>query len=123
MLFCNGGFMKSLIQIAFLLLLSPLGSQTLFAETSNINNDLKIISLYQIEDDTYAGFDFFTSKKVHKCGGKLSNRYRSYSDHKDVAARKFQLALAALNYKYKVSIKSLGCEGRSMLVDYIGISH
>jgi hypothetical protein len=123
MLFCNGGFMKSLIQIAFLLLLSPLGSQTLFAETSNINNDLKIISLYQIEDDTHAGFDFFTSKKVHKCGGKLSNRYRSYSDHKDVAARKFQLALAALNYKYKVSIKSLGCEGRSMLVDYIGISH
>jgi hypothetical protein len=122
MLFCNGGFMKSLIKIAFLFLLSQLGSQFLFAEDSKIKNNLKIISLYQIEDDSSAGFDFFTSQKIHKCGGKLSNRYRSYSDHKDVAARKFQLALAAMNFQHKVSIKSLGCEGRSMLIDYMGIS-
>jgi hypothetical protein len=114
--------MKSLTQLAFLFLLSQLGSQTLFAEEYKIKNNLKIISLYQIEDDTNAGFDFFTSQKTHKCGGKLSNRFRSYSDHKDVAERKFNLALAALNFQYKVSIKSVGCEGRSMLIDYIGIS-
>jgi hypothetical protein len=115
--------MKSLIQIAFLFIFCLLNSQSLFAEESNTKNDLFIISLYQLEDDTRAGFDFFTSEKSHKCGGKLSNRYRSYSDHQEVAERKFQLVLAALNFKYKVSIKSLGCEGRSMLVDYIGISH
>jgi len=114
--------MKSLIQLAFLFLFSQLVSQPLFAEESNINNSLKVISLYQIEDDTNAGFDFFTSQKTHKCGGKLSNRFRSYSDHKEVAQRKFELVLTALNHQYKVSIKSLGCEGRSMLVDYIGIS-
>lgn len=114
--------MKSLIKIAFLFFLGQLGSQNLFAEESKMTNSLKIISIYQIEDDTNAGFDFFTSQKTHKCGGKLSNRYRSYSDHKEVADRKFKIALAALNFQYKVSIKSLGCEGRSMLVDYIGIS-
>ena len=114
--------MKSLIQLAFLFLFSQLGSQTLFAEELKIKNNLKIISLYQIEDDTNAGFDFFTSQKIHKCGGKLSNRFRSYSDNKAVAERKFNLALAALNFQYKVSIKSLGCEGRSMLIDHIGIS-
>ena len=114
--------MKSLIQIAFLFLFCQLASQSLFAADSKMKNDLKVISLYQIEDDTNAGFDFFTSQKTHKCGGKLSNRYRSYSDNKVVAERKFQLALAALNFQYKVSIKSLECEGNSMLIDYIGIS-
>ena len=115
--------MKSLFKIVFLLMFSVGVVQTTFSEASNMSTNLVIISLYQIEDDTKAGFDFFTSQKTHKCGGKLSNRYRSYSDHKEVAARKFQLVLAALNFQHKVSIKSLGCEGRSMLVDYIGISH
>ncbi|CCK74679.1 MAG: hypothetical protein KBT75_16675 [Oleispira antarctica] len=115
--------MKSLIQVAFLFSFVLGGIQTSFAEENNVKNNLLIISLYQIEDDTQAGFDFFTSLKSHKCGGKLSNRYRSYSDNQEVAKRKFQLVLAALNFKHKVSIKSLGCEGRSMLVDYIGISH
>lgn len=114
--------MKSLIRIAFIFLFSQLGNQSLFAEESKLKNNLKIISVYQIEDESNAGFDFFTSHKSHKCGGKLSNRFRSYSDHEDVAARKFNLALAALNFQYNVSIKSLGCEGRSMLVGYIGIS-
>lgn len=114
--------MKSLIQIAFLFSFSLLVSQQVWAEDNKLKNNLKIISVYQIEDDSNAGFDFFTSLKSHKCGGKLSNRFRSYSDHKEVAERKFKLVLAALNFKYNVSIKSLGCEGRSMLVDYIGIS-
>lgn len=114
--------MKSLIKIAFLFLFAQLNSQPLLAEESKIKKPLKIISLYQLEDDTNAGFDFFTSQKAHKCGGKPSNRYRSYSDNKTVAERKFQLVLAALNYQHTVTVKPLGCEGRSMLVDYVGIS-
>jgi hypothetical protein len=114
--------MKPLIQLVFLFFYSSLLSPAFAADDGDLKNNLTIISLYQIEDDVKAGFDFFTSRKTHKCGGKLSNRHRSYSDHKEVAQRKFQLALAALNFQHKVSIKSLGCEGRSMLVDYLGIS-
>lgn len=114
--------MKSLIQIAFLFFFSPLLKPIYAAEEGELKNNLSVISLYQIEDDAKAGFDFFTSRKTHKCGGKLSNRHRSYSDHKEVGERKFQLVLAALNFQHKISIKSLGCEGRTMLIDYIGIS-
>ena len=114
--------MKSLIQLCFLISVALTFTQSTTAEESNKKNDLTIISIYQVEDDVKAGFDFFTSKKTHKCGGKLSNRHRSYSDHNEVAQRKFQLILAALNFQHKVSIKSLGCEGRALLVDYIGIS-
>jgi hypothetical protein len=92
------------------------------AQTNKVKDDLIVISIYQIEDESSAGFDFFTSQKAHKCGGKLSNRYRSYSDHKTVNDRKFQLVLAALNHQHTLSIKSHGCEGNAMLVDYIGIS-
>ena len=115
--------MKSLIQLTFLFLFGQLCSQSIFADENKIEHNLTIISLYQLEGDVHAGFDFFTSKKSHKCGGKMSNRYRSYSDHTVVAERKFQLILTALNFNHKVSVKSLGCEGRSMLVDYIGVSH
>ena len=114
--------MQSLLQISFLTLFFLLLNQGVRAEDNNVKENLAIISIYQIEDDVKAGFDFFTSKKTHKCGGKLSNRHRSYSDHKDVAQRKFELLLAALNFQHKVSIKSLGCEGRALLVDYVGIS-
>lgn len=115
--------MKFLIQLACVFISCFSSTTQLYAEQdNNAKNNLKIISIYQIEDDISAGFDFFTSQKSHKCGGKLSNRYRSYSDHKVVSERKFQLVLAALNHQYKVSIKSHGCEGRAMLVDYIGIS-
>lgn len=115
--------MKSLIAFTFFILANSFLAIQVNAESSELKNNLTIISLYQIEDDVKAGFDFFTSQKTHKCGGKLSNRHRSYSNHKEVAQRKFQLVLAALNHQHKVSIKSLGCEGRAMLVDYIGISH
>ncbi|GEM_PF-1710663 len=114
--------MKSLIQLSFLFVISLVYIHGASAEDKNIKDNLSVISIYQIEDDVRSGFDFFTSKKTHKCGGKLSNRHRSYSDHKEVAQRKFQLLLAALNYQHKVSIKSLGCEGRALLVDYVGIS-
>ena len=115
--------MKLLIQFLFIFVSCISSTAQLYAEQNNkMKNDLKIISIYQIEDESSAGFDFFTSQKTHKCGGKLSNRYRSYSDHNVINDRKFQLVLAALNYQYKVSIKSTGCEGRAMLVDYIGIS-
>ena len=114
--------MKSLIQLCFFISSSLIFTQVAKAEESDRKSDLTIISVYQVEDDVKAGFDFFTSEKTHKCGGSLSNRHRSYSDHSEVAQRKFQLILAAINYQHKVSIKSLGCEGRALLVDYIGIA-
>ena len=114
--------MKSLIQIAFLILFSLANSHAAFADSNKIKNNLNVISIYQIEDDTKAGFDFFTSVKSHKCGGKLSNRFRSYSDHDAVADRKFQLILSGINFKHSISIKPLECEGSAMLVDYIGLS-
>lgn len=114
--------MKLLIQFGFFIFTALTFTPMVNGAESNEKNNLLVISVYQIEDDVKAGFDFFTSKKAHKCGGKLSNRYRSYSDHKEVAERKFQLILTALNNQNKVSLKSLGCEGRALLVDYIGIS-
>ena len=116
--------MKSFVRLAIFFICSLLSSSHLYAEQGKkFESNLKIISIYQIEDEINAGFDFFTSRKLHKCGGKPSNRYRSYNDHKETTDRKFQLILAALNHQHKVTIKSLGCEGRAMLVDYIGISH
>lgn len=114
--------MKLLIQFGFFIFTALTFIPMVNGADSNEKNNLLVISVYQIEDDVKAGFDFFTSKKTHKCGGKLSNRYRSYSDHKEVAERKFQLILTALNNQNKVSLKSLGCEGRALLVDYIGIN-
>lgn len=114
--------MKLLIQFGFFIFTALTFIPMVNGADSNEKNNLLVISVYQIEDDVKAGFDFFTSKKTHKCGGKLSNRYRSYSDHKEVAERKFQLILTALNNQNKVSLKSLGCEGRALLVDYIGLN-
>jgi hypothetical protein len=110
--------MKSLINIAFLLL----AGFSIQAQCADKMSQLEIISIYQIEDEEEASFDFFTSKKVHKCGGKLSNRFRSYSTEESVARRKFELILSAMNQGYKVTLSGNECEGRSLLVEFIGIS-
>lgn len=110
--------MKLLINLVFLLSAS-ISSCVVSAEKIS---QLEIISIYQIEDEEEAGFDFFTSKKAHKCGGKLSNRFRSYSAENSVAERKFQLILNAMNEGYKVTLAGSECEGRSLLVEFIGIS-
>jgi len=115
--------MKLLNQLILIFISSfSLNTQLQADQDKKIKNNLNVISIYQIEDESDAGFDFFTSQKPHNCGGKLSNRFRSYSDHGEVNKRKFQLVLAALNHRHKLSIKSHGCEGSAMLVGYIGIS-
>lgn len=114
--------MKSLIRLNIFILCSLLVSHAQASTDRHENNNLRVISIYQIEDSVKSGFDFFTSVQTHKCGGKPSNRYRSYSDHKAVADRKFQLVLNALNYNHLISVKHLSCEDRAMLVDYVGIS-
>ena len=116
--------MSLFAQLSFIFIASFFLSLPSHGEANKkIKDNLKVISIYQIEDESSAGFDFFTSQKTHKCGGKPSNRYRSYSDYQDVNERKFKLVLAALNHQHNLSIELLGCEGRSMLVNYIGISH
>jgi hypothetical protein len=52
----------------------------------------------------------------------MLNRYRSDSDQKVMDERKFQLILTALNFKNKVSVKFLVCEGHAMVDDYIETS-
>jgi hypothetical protein len=122
-LFIVGDIMNLLTKLSYICISSLLFCSTLNAEQNNkIKDNLKVISIYQIDDRSAPGFDFFTSQKNHKCGGKMSNRYRSYSDYQETNNRKFQLILAALNNQYRLSIKPIGCEGRAMLVDYIGIS-
>lgn len=118
-----GDIMKLLTRLLYIFITILLFSSTLHAEPVNkVKDKLKVISIYQIDDSSSPGFDFFTSEKTHKCGGKLSNRYRSYSDYKETNNRKFQLVLTALNNQYPLRIKHLSCEGHVMLVDYIGIS-
>lgn len=82
---------------------------------------INVIAIYQLEDEEDASFDFFSSKKMHKCGGKASNRFRSYSDNDNITRRKFDLVISAINFKHTLSLRTLGCEGRAMLVDTIGL--
>jgi len=99
--------------------LQLVASNLAIAENKRINN-IQVIALYQIEDESDAGFDFFSSKKLHKCGGKESNRFRSYSDNENINERKFSLIKSALNYHHRVTVVTMGCEGRTMLVGTIG---
>ena len=86
------------------------------------SRSVHVMAAYQITDEDEAGFDFFIQRKLHNCGGKASNRYRSYSEHDAVAQRKFQLVMTALTHNYRLSIKHKECEDKAMLVEYIGVS-
>lgn len=79
-------------------------------------NGLRVSSLEQQVDDEEAPFDFHSSNKIHKCGGKPSNVYRVYSEYNTVAMRRFQLALEALKNKMTLSLITDGCEGRVLKV-------
>lgn len=81
----------------------------------------KIIAVHQIGDESKAGFDFFSADYMHECGGKSSNRFRSYSRYDAVAERKFTLVLAAFSDNLKLSVETLGCEGNAMKVGRIGV--
>lgn len=107
--------MKYLALFIFLTL-SPLA----FAE--GFTTKLSVTFIYQLKDEPNAAIEFFTRQKAHKCGGKPSNQYRSYSDNKIVAERKFQLILAAFNGNHALNVKPIGCEGDAMLVGTVGIS-
>lgn len=106
--------MKNLIYLFFLL-----NACTTMA-ADRINNQT-IIAVYQLDDEEGAGFDFFSSEKLHKCDKEPSGRYRSYSNNADVATRNFELALMAFEQKGRLSFRLLSCEGKAMLVDQIGI--
>ena len=103
-----------------LIVLSLFVSGLAFAETKAVR-PLKVISRYQISDESKAAFDFFTAEAAHSCGGKESNRFRSYSRHDAVAERKFQLVLSALNNNFLINTQSLGCEGNALKVGRIGV--
>ncbi len=95
---------------------------TSLACAEGFTTNLTVTFIYQLKDETNAAIEFFTQQKVHKCGGKPSHQYRSYSDDKVVSERKFQLILAAFKGNYALNVKPLGCEGDAMLVGAVGIS-
>lgn len=103
-----------------LLILSLLLPGLSLAETKELP-PLEVIALYQIDDESKAAFDFFTTESAHSCGGEKSNRFRSYSRYETVAERKFQLVLSALNNQFLVNTQSLGCEGNALKVGRIGV--
>lgn len=108
--------------ILIIFALQLMTSYSAMADNKRINN-IQVIALYQIEDESDAGFDFFSSKKLHKCGGKESNRFRSYSDNDNINERKFSLIESALNHHHRVTVVTMGCEGRTMLIGTVGIAH
>lgn len=91
-----------------------------FAQKADLELN-KIIAVHQVGDESKAGFDFFSADFVHECGGKSSNRFRSYSRYDGVAERKFTLVLAAFSDNLKLSVETLGCEGNAMKVGRIGV--
>lgn len=95
-------------------------SWTSWAATKEVPS-LKVIAVHQIDDESKAAFDFFSADYVHDCGGKPSNRFRSYSRNEAVAERKFLLVLAALEQGYQLSTEVQGCEGSAMKVSRIGV--
>ena len=65
-LFIEGEFMSLLPQFALIFISSFVLSAQLHAEQNKyVKDNLKVISIYQIEDESSAGFDFFTSQKTH----------------------------------------------------------
>ncbi|MDK2777061.1 MAG: hypothetical protein KYX62_05315 [Pseudomonadota bacterium] len=82
---------------------------------------VKVIAVYQTEDERSAPFEFFSSEKLHRCGGKASNRFRAYSRYSEVAERKFQLVRDAFAQQATLRVSTAGCEGTAMLVEGIGI--
>lgn len=83
----------------------------------------KVIAVHQVSDEAMASFDFFGDEMSHQCGGKPSNRFRSYSKYTEVAARKFTLVMAAFEKGYPLNMQALGCEGSALKVGRIGIRH
>ncbi len=82
---------------------------------------LQVIAVYQTEDERSAPFEFFSSEKLHRCGGTASNRFRSYSRYREVAERKFRLVRDAFEQQATLKVSTAGCEGTAMLVEGIGI--
>lgn len=104
------------LALFILLAFSPL------ALAEGFTTKLTVTFIYQLKDEPNAAIEFFTKQKAHKCGGKLSNQYRSYSDNEVVAERKFQIIMAAFNGNHALNVKPIGCEGDAMLVGTVGIS-
>lgn len=101
--------------------LLPLTAHATDQDANKTMHALSVVALHQIDDEARAGFDFFSSEYAHECGGKPSNRFRSYSRYDVVAERKFQLVLSALEHGSLLSVEALSCEGNAMRVGRIGV--
>lgn len=108
--------MKSILAIFLAILFIP----CTLAATKEVAS-FHVIAVHQITDESKAAFDFFSEEFAHDCGGKASNRFRSYNRQDAVATRKFTLILQALEHHYQVSVEPLGCEGDALKVGRIGI--
>lgn len=111
--------MKYIISLALVVTLQVITTLPSFA--SERLNGLTVKAVYQLDDDEEAGFEFFTTQKHHKCDDTPSGRFRSYAREANIAERNFLLVMAAFSNKGKLTVRTLDCEGKAMLVDQIGI--
>lgn len=88
-----------------------------------IVSGLLITGIEQQEDDEEAPFDIYARNKAHKCGGKVSNIFRVYSEYDTVANRRFMLALTAMKENWSISVSTHGCEGKALIVNSLRLEH
>lgn len=110
--------MKYLISLTMLIFLLFSGQ---LSYASDRLNGLSVKAIYQLDDDEDAGFEFFTRQKHHQCDETPSGRFRSYAREPLIAQRNFELVLSAFQGKGKLTVRTLDCEGKAMLVDQLGI--
>jgi hypothetical protein len=104
------GKMRYLIWIICTLLLSL----SLTVSAAKLVKGVEVSALGQLADDEEAPFEIVANNKVHKCGGKSSNRFLIYSEDPDVAMRRFLLALEAMRNDWVLTLNTEGCEGSAL---------
>ncbi len=83
---------------------------------------LRVTSVSMTVDSEMPPIDFQTSSTKHHCGGEPSNHFRVYSSHEATRNHRFDLLLRALERGLPVSLRTRGCEGPRMLVDWIQLA-
>ena len=81
-----------------------------------------VSAIGQLEDDEEAPFEIIANNKVHKCGGKPSNRFIVYSEDPIVGHRRFLLALEALRNNWVLTLDTSDCEDNALIVDAIRLT-
>jgi hypothetical protein len=116
--YMNIDFLKVYL-IIFLLIILPI---KVSAATFNVSG-LKVASIAQVEDDEESPFEIRALNKQHKCGGKVSNLFKVYSEYYAVALRRYDMAMQAMIGNHSLSLGTHGCKGNALIVNEILIHY